>query len=190
METYREQDRILAATNAFFVMRAAIMEQTNSLWLAFGKDGDEAKTKLLKSLNRTANDLKGRFEKAGLSIDPKQCAAILYEREKSNKGNPLAKCRYFKGGTTNDFPHDDNTNKRRFWQYERLWMQDYRVNKEWAQNDIAEYIAMGLMDFNTNDGTPITLKTLLFNRYCHWMSVPTAGGFKRFYIQSYLNQVY
>lgn len=189
MEKDREQDRILAATNAFFVMRAAIMEQINSLWLAFGKDGDEAKTKLLKSLNRTANDLKRRFEMAGLGIDPKRCAAILYEREKSNNGNPLAKCRYYKGEKSNNFD-GDGTNKNLFWGYEKLWIERYRNDSQWAQNDLMDYIAMGLMDFNADDGTPITLKTLLFNRFCHWEYVPTAEGFKRFYIQSYLNQVY
>lgn len=189
MESNREQDRILAGTNAYFVMRAAIYEQTNCLWLAFGKDGDEAKDRLLKSLNRTANDLKGRFEKAGISMDPKQCAAILYDREKANLGNPIAKCRYYRGESKCTFSNEE-TNKARFWEYEKIWIERYRSNVQWAQNDIEEYIAMGLMDFNTDDGTPITLKALLFNRFCHWGYAPTAKGFAKFYNESYINQVY
>lgn len=52
-----------------------------------------------------------------------------------------------------------------------------------------EYISAGLSEFNMMDDTPITLKALLFNRYCHWCGgyglIEDAKAFKKFYLNSY-----
>jgi hypothetical protein len=44
--------------------------------------------------------------------------------------------------------------------------------------------------FNDGDGVPITLKALLWSRYCHWSGYPTDDeNFKVFYREEYLKIV-
>lgn len=55
--------------------------------------------------------------------------------------------------------------------YERAWIHDTMAviargdaNVSESRN-LDEYVAVGLSDFENADGVPITLKSLLFNRY-------------------------
>ncbi|MBK8884491.1 MAG: hypothetical protein IPN67_19685 [Bacteroidales bacterium] len=72
--------------------------------------------------------------------------------------------------------------KELFWLYEMKWVEfdgDY--------DGFGEYEGNGLSDFEKDDGVPLTLKRLLFNRYMHWSgygpeSIP---DFKEWYIRSY-----
>ena len=73
------------------------------------------------------------------------------------------------------------------WFYERCWVYE-NLNGYSDKIRIEEYIAYGNEDFEANDGTPIELKALLWNRYYH------AGGdmsdqnsFRKWYKEQYQN---
>lgn len=54
--------------------------------------------------------------------------------------------------------------------YEKIWVNE-RLNGSAEKIDkdrTGEYIAYGNKDFEADDGTPISLKALLWNRYFHW----------------------
>lgn len=51
-----------------------------------------------------------------------------------------------------------------------------------------QYIDAGLISFEQMDDTPVTLKALLFNRFCHHTDLSLIDGaeaFKTFYVHEY-----
>lgn len=98
----------------------------------------------------------------------------------------LSFCRYYKGDKNTP---DQNSDSNIFREYEEKWIT-LSTNKDDTLGDMLdEYICAGLSEFEMTDGTPITLKALLFNRYCHWSGgyglTEDAKGFKKFYLSSY-----
>lgn len=94
-------------------------------------------------------------------------------------------CKYYKGEKecpyTNDSPEDSM--KRHFWNYESYWVDsDDKIRSE----NVGLLRAYGLEDFNANDGTPISLKALLLNRWGHWEGLYDIEGFKKWYLADYL----
>ena len=49
-------------------------------------------------------------------------------------------------------------------------------------NMLDEYISAGLSEFEMQDDTPVALKALLYNRFCHWQMADTASfkGYSKF----------
>lgn len=102
-------------------------------------------------------------------------------------------CHYYKGERDNPYEGKDQ-NKTMLWLYERTWVHDTMeiiakddVNTSESRN-IDEYIAVGLAEFENTDGVPITLKSLLFNRYAQGnMSsmMDCVEPFKKFYKRYY-----
>lgn len=102
-------------------------------------------------------------------------------------------CRYYKGEQENPYKGKDQ-NKTMLWLYERTWVHDTMtvttrggVNTSESRN-LDEYTAVGLAEFENADGVPITLKSLLFNRYAQGnMSsmMDCVEPFKKFYKQYY-----
>lgn len=75
-------------------------------------------------------------------------------------------CRYYKGET--ECPEIlVQKNKDLLWYYEKLWVERDEFRDEANYNTI-EYFHYGMKDFNIEDGIPVTLKALLFNKYIHW----------------------
>ena len=74
--------------------------------------------------------------------------------------------------------------------YERLWVNMIDEDPGYLQYLINGYIQRGLELFSLDDGVPIGLKALLFNRYEHWSSgyEDIVGGFKKWYFSDYLCQ--
>ena len=77
-------------------------------------------------------------------------------------------CRYYKGETDCPF---SGQNDKMFWGYERWWVESFddEEKKQVLQNSIKRYIWCGLESFDESDGTPMSIKALLFNRYEHWL---------------------
>ena len=72
-----------------------------------------------------------------------------------------------------------------FWFYESCWVR-MTINRECGLEYCEDYIHMGLEDFLKDNGTPITLKALLHNRYFHWNEgYGRAEDFKNWYINNY-----
>jgi len=90
-------------------------------------------------------------------------------------------CRYYRG--EKECPDTlKESGKELFWFYELKWVE---MNGEFE--GFGEYEGYGLSDFEKEDGVPLTLKLLLFNRYMHWSgygydSIP---GFKEWYRNNY-----
>ena len=74
--------------------------------------------------------------------------------------------------------------------YERAWIHDI-LN---GQQDLSFYVngcdLNWLQTFNIEDGVPLGLKAILFNRYFHWSSYATVDDFKRWYLETYLTGKY
>lgn len=98
----------------------------------------------------------------------------------------LHHCRYYHGESKP--PQDEK--KAQFWVYESRWVQLMVDKDSEVLNDMLDdYNLAGLAHFEMQDDTPLTLKALLFNRFCHWQSAPMLDcveGFKKFYKNEYL----
>lgn len=103
--------------------------------------------------------------------------------------NDLIKyCRYYKG--EKECPESINEKgKSNIWFYEQIWVEREDLRDENEYNTL-EYIRAGLKDFNVDDGSPLTLKALLFNRHTHWCGgyglESDTKNFKEWYINNYL----
>jgi len=107
------------------------------------------------------------------------------------KEDLLHHCRFYKGEKTNPNPEG---NSALFWDYERVWIQEMTkpsMQSDFISDCISEYVGIGLGDFEKTDDTPLSLKAVLFNRYCHWNSGSTLDcvePFKEFYINDYIKE--
>lgn len=90
-------------------------------------------------------------------------------------------CRVYKG--EGSCPNNQNA---LIWDYERHWVTHPEV--KWAE-EIEDMHRLGLDKFTKNDdGTPLTLKAQLFNRYAHWVGLSDGGeGFVKWYQEFYLS---
>lgn len=101
--------------------------------------------------------------------------------------NLIKYCRYYKG--EEECPESiKRQHNQSLWYYEQVWAT-VEMHRDENGGDVLGYIHYGLQDFNADDGTPITLKALLFNRYCHWSGGygNDAENFKKWYLKYYLN---
>lgn len=99
--------------------------------------------------------------------------------------NELIKfCRYYHGGDKNPYEGKDQ-NKAMFWIYERHWLQEASRKEPDFSLVLTDYLNRGLNDFSFDDGVPLTLKALLFNRFEQWNE---GDGFEEWYKSEYLNQ--
>ena len=93
-------------------------------------------------------------------------------------------CQYYKGERV--CPFDDE--RALLWDYERLWCEMQNVKDDIINYMLFEYNVSELGSFEPYDGTPISLKALLFNRFCHWDSgsmLECVKPFKKWYIDTY-----
>ncbi len=95
--------------------------------------------------------------------------------------------RYYKGEDKNPSPTGDNA---LLWEYEKKWVDLFLAEDDTLTEYWNDYYAYGLLDFATDDSTPMSLKALLFNRYCYWNSGISKDGkeFKEWYTQYYRSQ--
>ncbi|MCM1168312.1 MAG: hypothetical protein NC324_00055 [Bacteroides sp.] len=96
-------------------------------------------------------------------------------------------CRYYKDEKENPFNGGD---EERFWFYESIWVEHTLLQDGFFDYCVDDYVADGLIDFNKDDGVPLTLKAVIYNRYQHWLGgyglEIDRNGFKEFYGKSYL----
>lgn len=95
----------------------------------------------------------------------------------------LKVCRYYKG--EEDCPFNDQ-DRSMLWFYERSWVLDME-NDRFEKSLIGDYIYVGLSGFANNDNTPLTLKALLFNRFCKgvYSMADAVEPFKNMYLKFY-----
>lgn len=66
-------------------------------------------------------------------------------------------------------------------QYEELWVRFHFDSEGFLLNETLNYIRDGLGDFCANDGVPISMKAILYNRFCHWGWCETPDTFRSWY---------
>ena len=95
----------------------------------------------------------------------------------------LQYCRYYKGERKNPYEGKEQ-NKAMLWMYERAWIHDTMAVIARGDANVSE--SRNLDEYA--DGVPITLKSLLFNRYAQGNMSSLADcvePFKKFYKQYY-----
>lgn len=76
------------------------------------------------------------------------------------------------------------------WFYEKRWVE-FNLEGEDFQIWLDEYNAYGMSDFSTDDGVPISLKAILFNRYYKGGYMELGGKhFRQWYLETYLRTVF
>lgn len=78
-------------------------------------------------------------------------------------------CRYYNG--EDEAPDTIPTEKQMFWFYEKCWVDFTLRNDEILQESLdyyGEVYHLPELLPEEADGTPLTLKAILFNRYDHW----------------------
>lgn len=104
------------------------------------------------------------------------------------KKDLIKQCRYYNG--EKECPKTiEEKSLANIWDYEKMWVESAKLRDENGYNTL-EYIGCSMKDFNTEDGTPVTLKALLYNRHTHWTGgygiESDTKNFKEWYINSYL----
>lgn len=107
-----------------------------------------------------------------------------------DRNDCIKHCRYYTGSAENTF----SDNESFFWFWEKKWVEFSEVayssnrDSEPLRIMINEYIDARLISFEQMDDTPITLKALLFNQFCHHADLSLIDGaeaFKTFYVHEY-----
>ena len=65
--------------------------------------------------------------------------------------------------------------------YEENWVRFHFDDSDYLLNETLFYIKEGLADFHADDGVPISMKAILYNRFCHWGWAETPDTFRRWY---------
>lgn len=97
-------------------------------------------------------------------------------------------CRYYRGENKNPFS-GITQNKAMFWDYERYWVIESKRGNTFSE-ELTNYLNNDLDNFNFNDGAPVTLKAVLFNRYAQtsYSLRDAVEPFKEFYKKEYLSK--
>lgn len=140
--------------------------------------------RLLPSLKRQLNGLQGRFEKMRCSVDVVMCAQCLIKGEAELIKEPLQCCRYYDGQAI-----ESGMKNALLAEYEMQWIEWSKAAFDSGKyrlifDMVIEYMNDGLMMFADYDKAPLSLKALLFNRYCHW-NYAGAEEFKYWYNNTY-----
>ena len=176
--------KLIIYTEAYLQMRRCIMEQISSIENA--KEGtllsndEDVRKRLLPGLKRMLKGLQKRFEKGGMNIDVKCCAQYILDMEQEQITDPLKCCRYY--------THQDlsDNNDALFADYEKRWIEWNSLSSEKRDHNymvelVSDYMCYGLLRFDEYDKAPISLKALLFNRFCHWDYVSSPDAFKEWF---------
>lgn len=110
----------------------------------------------------------------------------------NKKDLATAHCRIYRGEEV--CPIKTVSRERTLWFWEKNWVEHtLDAQKDEDSNGMKvlslyfnEYMASGLTEFRNMDGVPVSLKALLFNRYCDVGDHIDPKGFKQWYETEYL----
>jgi hypothetical protein len=95
------------------------------------------------------------------------------------KEDAIKLCRHLNVAESSD------EDKKLFAHCERMWV-DRMIDDNFLFEDLLQdYFDAGLREFEQMDDTPITLKAVLFNRFCKFNDCVDVSEFKKFY-QKYM----
>lgn len=87
----------------------------------------------------------------------------------------LAHCFYYGKNVPHDYGADVGH------KYEEHWLKFHFTHDHYLLNETKYYIREGLGDFCADDGVPISMKAILYNRFCHWGWSETPDTFRSWY---------
>lgn len=92
-------------------------------------------------------------------------------------------CRYYNG--EEEPPQNINS---LFWGYEEVWVRWMLEGNPHIENNIRYYTQRhNLPNILPDDGTPLGIKAILWNRLDHWSYLPAdADAFKKWYLEMYV----
>ena len=93
------------------------------------------------------------------------------------KEDAIKQCKHWKDAESSDPESKMFASCERFW-VERMTDDDFSF-----EDLLQDYVDAGLQDFEKTDDTPITLKAMLFNRFCKYMDCVDVSEFKKFYLR-------
>lgn len=111
---------------------------------------------------------------------------MVYNNEYLKK-HLIMQCRYYKGEA--EPPKTLPEGYALMWDYEMRWVE-WSIEDGEAIQDFKNAAQHYGIEIKRGDDTPLTLKTLLFNRYCHWGNPyhtieETKEEFERWYVDFY-----
>ena len=65
--------------------------------------------------------------------------------------------------------------------YEEYWVRFHFDESDYLTTETINYIKEGLGNFCADDGVPVSMKALLYNRFCHWGWCETPDTFRSWY---------
>ena len=99
--------------------------------------------------------------------------------------NKYADCKLYRGEKENHYSGD----KAMIWNCERVWFneKDKGDESDLLRSCMREYVMKGLIRFQWDDDTPMSLKAVLLNRYYHQDGIIPYGceSFKEWYLKYY-----
>lgn len=87
----------------------------------------------------------------------------------------LAHCFYY----GKDVPEDCGADVGH--KYEESWVMFHFGDSDYLVDETLNYIKEGLGNFCADDGVPISMKAILYNRFCHWGWAETPDTFRNWY---------
>ena len=94
-------------------------------------------------------------------------------------------CRYYKGEKE---CKNKDIDVQTLFKIEKTWVErSVEEDTAFFKNLLLDYIRAGLQEFEQADDTPLTLKTLLFNRFTQYNDRVDTPAFKRWYKKFYPN---
>lgn len=133
-----------------------------------------------------------RYQKGSYSTDTEYFKAFYRQYysmkpQQQTKAELIAKCRIF--DDEDSLPDSLSEDQQFIWKYERFWVQESiqtsRETETARQSRLSDYYHAGLKDFQSEDGTPIDLKAILFNRFCKYLELTDPERFMKWYIEVY-----
>ena len=109
----------------------------------------------------------------------------FYKGEDENPFQRALKESRFPGTLLSDEEMQKANVSSMIWFYEECWVK-FTINWECGFSYCNKYLRDGLEDFLKDNGTPMSLKALLHNRFFHWSGgYETVEDFKNWYIGNY-----
>ena len=177
--------KVIVYTEAYLQMRNALRQEIATIEHCIKdtilSNDENIRKSLLPCLKRTLKGLDKRFSRAGGYPSPKYCAQLIADFEREQIADPLQCCRYYDGKAIGEDETALYAEYEKFW---TEWRQPQSDRYSYLVDIIAEYLCSGLMWFADNDIAPLSLKALLFNRYCHW-NYSGEEGFRHWFYNSY-----
>ena len=100
--------------------------------------------------------------------------------------NYIQYCRYYHGEENCPESIEQLPAGKALWFYEKRWVE-FNMEGEDLHWELDEFNAYGMSDFSTDDGVPVSLKAILFNRYYKGGYMEVGGAsFKKWYQNTYL----